>query len=128
MDTQSAFEDIVGFKILQPKKFMLENFMTSPKHAMLLIGCNGPQGDWQVENSWGETDPKHKYSTMSNVWFEHYVDEIIVHKKFLPFKLRTLYYKMLKKGNVTFLPFWDVFGTVANFRKALQAAGKRHIK
>jgi aminopeptidase C len=80
---------------------------------MLFIGTNGPEGEWQVENSWGNENQKYPYLTMSDAWFGHYVGEIIVHKRYIPKALRDRYRALHTQKRYTYLPFWDIFGTLA---------------
>lgn len=59
-------------------------------HAMALTGFNanekGKSVNWQVENSWGywdnETPGLDGFLTMSHSWFEKYVTEVVICKKF----------------------------------------------
>jgi bleomycin hydrolase len=60
-------------------------------HAMAITGFNldenGKPVNWQVENSWGYIDDEvpglDGFLNMSHTWFEKYVTNIVVHKKFL---------------------------------------------
>jgi bleomycin hydrolase len=60
-------------------------------HAMALTGFNIDKNNntrnWQVENSWGywdnETPGMDGFLTMSQSWFEKYVTEVVVCKRFL---------------------------------------------
>jgi bleomycin hydrolase len=66
-------------------------------HAMALTGFNlddrGRPTNWQVENSWGycdrDTPGLDGYLNMSHSWFEKYVIQIVVYKKFLSRTLQT---------------------------------------
>jgi len=113
MDLDVRYDDLLGYSIVHPKKELYENHISAPNHAMLFIGANGPTGEWQVENSWGVANTKYPYLTMSDSWFEHYVGEIIVHKKYMTKALRDEYRALHKKADYTYLPFWDIFGTLA---------------
>jgi bleomycin hydrolase len=124
MDTTDRYEDLLGVKFVRPRKFLFDNVMSTPNHAMLFIGCNGEHGDWQVENSWKQYNQDYKYFTLSDDWFEHYVGEVIVHKRFLSPKLRSTYATLLRSpDDITYYPLWDIFGTLANMRKAIKHAG-----
>jgi len=65
-------------------------------HAMCLTGFNvddnGKPVSWQVENSWGyydkDTPGLDGFLFMSHSWFEKYVIELVVHKKFLSRNMR----------------------------------------
>lgn len=68
-------------------------------HAMTLTGVNvddnGDPTEWQVENSWGYYDSSTPgldgWLTMSDSWFENCLQQVAVHKAFLPEKLVELY-------------------------------------
>ena len=60
-------------------------------HAMTLVGVNLDHKDktttWQVENSWGfydnETPGLDGFLCMSDSWFNEYLGQVVIHKKFL---------------------------------------------
>ncbi len=55
-------------------------------HAMVLTGVHLVDGQprrFKVENSWGKESGKEGYYVMSEEWFEEYVYEIVVPKKYL---------------------------------------------
>lgn len=60
-------------------------------HAMTLIGVNldakGNPNRWKVENSWGDAVGVKGNFIMTDAWFDHYVYEVIVEKKYLPKKV-----------------------------------------
>jgi bleomycin hydrolase len=80
-------------------------------HAMAITGFNldskGVVTEWQVENSWGfydsHTPGLDGFLYMSSSWFNKYVVEIVVQKRFLS---RTIL-KVLESENVTELNPWD---------------------
>lgn len=115
MDTANVhYEDMLGISPLKPRKFLYENLLSSMSHAMLFIGCNGPKGDWQVENSWGQENKDFPYLTMTDDWFEHYVGEIAINKRYLSKSILAAYTKLVHKSSeYTYLPFWDTFGALA---------------
>lgn len=57
-------------------------------HAMLITGVNLDEKEnpdrWQVENSWGKYVGHRGFLSMSDAWFDEYVFEIVVDKKYLP--------------------------------------------
>lgn len=114
-DTQNSwYKELLGVSFMRPRKFLFDNLTASPNHAMLFIGTNGPKGDWQVENSWGERNKDFPYLTMTDGWFDHYIGDVVVHESFLPKDIRGRYHKALKDpSKYVFYPFWDVFGSVA---------------
>lgn len=110
LDTNMNSLDLLGISPLKPKKELYENMLSAPNHAMLFVACNGKTGDWQVENSWGVIDTEHPYLTMSDDWFEHYVCQVVIHKRYLPARTRLRYNALKKAGKYTYYPFWDIFG------------------
>lgn len=72
-------------------------FITEQKttHAMTFVGVNldnkGNTTSWQVENSWGyfdnETPGLDGFLCMNDEWFDEYVGEVVIHKKFLSRKV-----------------------------------------
>lgn len=55
-------------------------------HAMTLVGVDEDQGDirqWKVENSWGDKSGEKGFFVMNQNWFNEYVYEVVVHKKYL---------------------------------------------
>ena len=55
-------------------------------HAMVLTGVdivNGKPTKWKVENSWGDKVGTKGYFVASDAWFDEYVYQIVVNKKFL---------------------------------------------
>lgn len=80
-------------------------------HAMVFTGAN-VVGDrvnrWKVENSWGKEVGKDGYFVMDDRWFEEYLYQIVVNKKYLSEELR----RALEEPPVV-LPPWDPMGSLA---------------
>jgi bleomycin hydrolase len=79
-------------------------------HAMALTGFNiNEKGivNWQVENSWGyldkDTDGLNGFLTMSHSWFNKYVTEIVINKKFLS----RSFINKLEKAEIIEMNPWD---------------------
>ncbi|MBX9922782.1 MAG: C1 family peptidase [Rhabdochlamydiaceae bacterium] len=80
-------------------------------HAMLFTGVNlvdKKPNKWCVENSWGDKPGKKGYFMMTDEWFDEYMFEIAVHKKYLPKKL----IKLLSLPEISLDP-WDPLGALA---------------
>jgi bleomycin hydrolase len=77
-----------------------------PNHAMVLVGMDttetGDTRKWLVENSWGTDSGDKGYYTMNDTWFDRYVFNVILPKKYLPEDVR----KLLDKKTKT-IPSWD---------------------
>ncbi|MBI3942925.1 MAG: C1 family peptidase [Chloroflexi bacterium] len=81
-------------------------------HAMVFTGINLDEQDrptkWRVENSWGEKIGDKGFLVMSDPWFEEFVYEVLVEKRFLPDHLQAI----LETEPVV-LPPWDPMGALA---------------
>ncbi len=93
-------------------KEMRMNFGESQMtHAMLFTGVNlinNKPNRWRVENSWGDKVGKKGFFIMTDEWFDEYMFEIAIHKKYLPKSLL----KLLEEPP-TALPPWDPLGALA---------------
>lgn len=80
-------------------------------HAMVFTGVNMNNGiptRWKVENSWGEERGEKGFFIMSDEWFDEYIYQVVLRKKYLSSELLT----QLKLEPVV-LPPWDPMGTLA---------------
>ena len=85
-----------------------ESLMT---HAMLFTGVNVHDGKplkWKVENSWGDKKGNKGYYIMTDDWFDEYMFEVAIHKKYLPKKILEI-----EALSPTPLPPWDPLGSLA---------------
>ncbi len=64
---------------------------------------------WQVENSWGSKGPNKGFYDMSTEWYDQFVYEVVVHKKYLNDEME----KALADEEVITLPLWDPMGALA---------------
>lgn len=97
--------DLFGVNLDMDKADRLRTGVGEVSHAMTLVGVDEDQGDirqWKVENSWGEKSGSKGYFVMSNEWFNDYVYEVVVHKKYLTEEQRKI-----AEGQITDLPLWD---------------------
>ncbi|MBQ6411595.1 MAG: aminopeptidase, partial [Atopobiaceae bacterium] len=46
---------------------------------------------WKVENSWGKDHGRNGFDTLSDAWFDEYVYQVVVDKKYLTDKQRHAY-------------------------------------
>lgn len=63
---------------------------------------------WRVENSWGETLGNKGFFSMTDAWFDEYMYEVVVDKKFIPKNLL----KILTTTPTHLAP-WDPMGSLA---------------
>lgn len=78
--------DLFGVDLSMSKADRLRTGAGEVSHAMALVGVDEDQGEvrqWKVENSWGDKSGKKGYFVMNNEWFNEYVYEVVVHKKYL---------------------------------------------
>jgi bleomycin hydrolase len=84
-------------------------------HAMVLTGVDlvdGKPTKWKVENSWGEKAGNFKgYFIMSDAWFDEYVYQVVINKKFL--SEEQLQVIAAEKDKPTVLKPWDPMGALA---------------
>lgn len=97
--------DLFGVNLDMDKADRLRTGVGEVSHAMTLVGVDEDQGDirqWKAENSWGDKSGSKGYFVMSNEWFNDYVYEVVVHKKYLTEEQRKI-----AEGPITDLPLWD---------------------
>ena len=107
-DYVSAF----GFDIKFNKADMLDYHESAMNHAMCLTGVNikdNKPNRWKVENSWGKDSGNQGYYIMSDSWFDSYVYQAVVNKKYLNDKEL----KCLMDEPIVLNP-WDPLGTLAD--------------
>lgn len=82
-------------------------------HAMCITGVtfdeNGAPDKWKIENSWGDEMGNKGYYLASSEWFDTYVFQAVVNKKYLPKEI----VDCLSKEPVELNP-WDPMGTLAD--------------
>lgn len=87
-----------------------ESVMT---HAMVLEGVNLDEGGrptlWKVENSWGPDRGKDGFDSITDAWFDEYVYQVVVDKRFLSDDERHTY----ETEEPRVLAPWDPMGTLA---------------
>jgi bleomycin hydrolase len=109
------FSSIYGIAFGLDKASRLDYGHSAMNHAMVFTGVDldskGNPKKWRVENSWGEQVGDKGYFAMSDNWFDEYVYEVAVDKKFVPKNLL----KAFEKEPVH-LPPWDPMGALATKR------------
>lgn len=105
------YELVTGLKYGLTKAEQLDCYWSAMNHAMVFTGVN-LDGEtptrWKVENSWGDSSPNDGYHTASDTWFDKYVYQAVINKKYLAGKLGLL------DGELTELDPWDPMGTLAD--------------
>jgi bleomycin hydrolase len=94
------------------KEDRLRFYQSVPSHAMVFTGYHSDEDKvkrWKVENSWGTTYGINGYLLFTDEWFEEYVFQVVINKKYLNddeiIQLDNVY-KIIKP--------WDPLGTLAN--------------
>jgi bleomycin hydrolase len=80
-------------------------------HAMAFTGVNlvgDAANRWKVENSWGEEAGQKGFFVMDDGWFDEYVYEVVVRRKYLDAELAAA----LEQPPIV-LPPWDPMGSLA---------------
>tara|TARA_A100001011_G_scaffold11429_1_gene12515 strand:+ start:609 stop:1952 length:1344 start_codon:yes stop_codon:yes gene_type:complete len=114
MDTSLFdFNVFYGTDFSLDKASRLEYGESKMTHAMLFTGvdldANGSPKKWRVENSWGDRNGEKGFYIMSDEWFDEFLYEIVVDKKYLDDE----YVKLFEKEEAKLLPPWDPMGALA---------------
>ena len=111
-DSSFDYGNTFGMDLSMSKEDMLNSRESAMNHAMVLTGVNlykNRPTRWKIENSWGEKAGIKGYYIASDTWFDNYVYEAVVHKKYLNKKQLAA----AKKKPVVLEP-WDPFGSLAD--------------
>lgn len=90
-----------------------ESLMT---HAMVFVGCdydkdNDKINRYKVENSWGKDSGERGYLVMSDEWFDEYMYQALINKKYLDEKVIKAY-----EEEPIHLKPWDPMGSLASIK------------
>ena len=95
-----------------PKEAVLDTWESSMNHAMVITGVNiedNKSTKWKIENSWGEDVANKGYYVATDSWFDKYVYQAVINKKYLSEdELKDL------EKEPRELELWDPMGTLAN--------------
>lgn len=78
--------DLFGLDLAFSKKDRLETRQATVSHAMTFTGVDivdGQSTKWKVENSWGDKIGDKGYFIMTDQWFDKFMYEVVVNKKYL---------------------------------------------
>ena len=99
------YSALYGMDFDLSRKELFETYSSIPTHNMVFTGIDIVDGKiqkWLVENSWGEKAGKKGYSSMTDAWFDKYVQVLAVHKKYVPKDVLALF-----DTKADILPPWD---------------------
>ena len=109
----AGFEKLFDIKYGFTKADRLDYYDSAMNHAMVILGVNldkdGKPDRWRIENSWGKEAGVDGYFVASDSWFDEFVYQVVVDKKYLKAATR----KNLDKKPKELLP-WDPFGSLAD--------------
>ena len=105
-------EDLFHTEFTMTKAERLDYGHSLMTHAMVFQGVNldenGKPNRWRVENSWGKDPGKDGYYVMSDDWFNEYMYQVVVNKKYLSEEILKAYEEEPKM-----LEPWDPMGSLA---------------
>ena len=106
-------EQLLGFRFEMNKAERLDYGQSQMTHAMVFQGVNlddeGKPNRWRVENSWGEEPGKKGYYLMTDEWFDEYMYQVVVNKKYLSEEQIRAY-----EAEPKMLEPWDPMGSLAD--------------
>lgn len=112
LDTKAVdYEALFNVDLKLSKEDALDYGYSMMTHAMTFTGVqmNGNEPlRFKVENSWGEKFGYKGHFVMTSDWFDQYVYQVVVNKKYLPEKFRKAY----EKKAIELKP-WDPMGSLA---------------
>ena len=106
------YETPFGIKTGMSKGDMLDYNQSSMGHAMVITGVNivdkNSVDKWKIENSWGDDKGNKGYYIMSDDWFDKFVYQACINKKYLSKEQL----EILKQEKIILDP-WDPMGSLA---------------
>lgn len=104
-------EKLLGMSLEMSKEDQLDYRQSQMTHAMVITAVNIDEGKpnrWKIENSWGDKTGHKGYYLMSDTWFDQYVYQAVIDKKYLTDKQSKAWDKKPKA-----LDPWDPMGSLA---------------
>lgn len=111
-DKAFDYESPFNIKLEFSKEKMLDYWHSAMNHAMVIVGVNldnGKPNRWKIENSWGKEAGLAGYFVMSESWFDTFVYQAVINKKYLSNEE----IEASKKEPIILNP-WDPMGTLAD--------------
>ena len=111
-DQRFDLETPFGLDLKMNKGESLDYHASQMNHAMCITGVSFKEGipnKWKIENSWGKDRAKEGYYLMSSSWFDQFVYQAVVDKKYL----NADELKALEQKPIVLKP-WDPMGSLAD--------------
>ena len=99
------YSSLYGMDFTLSRKELFQTYSSAPGHNMVFTGVDvagGKARKWLVENSWSDKQGKKGYFTMTDEWFDNYVQVIVVHKKYISKDILAVF-----SATPEHLPPWD---------------------
>lgn len=116
-DTGIHHPNINNIKLIMENNFVMTKeerlltYTSLPSHAMVIVGFHKEKNKvirYKIENSWGKSSGDNGFMLMTDEWFDEYVFQIVVNKKYLSEgELNCL------KEEPLHIDMWDPLGTLA---------------
>ena len=107
-----AYEfELLGLNFDMSKADQLDYAQSLMTHAMVITGVHLEEGKpvrWKIENSWGDATGQKGYYLASDSWFDQYVYQAVVDKKYLSKEEKAVWEEEPKV-----LKPWDPMGALA---------------
>ena len=103
---------VIGTDTVLDKGSRLDYGDSAMTHAMVFTGVDIQDGKiekWRVENSWGDKVGSKGYFIMTDKWFDEFLYEVVVDKKYVPKEIQ----EIAKQKPIELNP-WDPMGSLAN--------------
>jgi bleomycin hydrolase len=110
-DDRYDYENIFRFNFDLDKAAMLDYGHSQMNHAMVITGYatkNDKPTKYKIENSWGEKGGKKGYYVASDSWFDKFVYQAVINKKYLSDDEIEIW-----EQEPTILKPWDPMGSLA---------------
>ena len=108
----NKYHELLELKNTMTKEDRIRYYSSIPSHAMVITAYHSDNNiikRYKVENSWGSSKGINGYLLFTDKWFEEYVFQIVVNKKYLNKEELTALEKQPIK-----VPPWDGISTLAS--------------
>lgn len=85
-DEQFDYEEMLGMSFEMSKEDQLDYSQGAMNHAMVLTAVhldNQEPKRWKIQNSWGDDSGNKGYYLASDSWFDKFVYQAVIHRKYL---------------------------------------------